>query len=550
MSIVYRAPDSVRPKPAMSVRARLLVLALVAVVPLMVDRAWQIETDRAERVEAVSQEARAFVRQGTEAQHETIVAVKSVVQVVARAHATLVSSPQSCARFLAGATSDAPWITGLSVIGANGRIVCSTALNSVGLDVSERPYVQEALHGKDFIISAQAIGRSRGAVGLVAAMPILNEDGSASGIIAAGFELQWIDRIAADVARRPGAMMLLVDAAGTVLTAHPGDPKWLRKKLEAPALLSALGAHDQGIAFVVGPDGVRRSFGYARLANTDAFLAVGLDEADILRRVDREMRMAYLKFALIGAFVLFGVWFGGEHMIVRPLRALARMAVHVGHGNLQIRTARRWAAEFAPLADALNAMALRLAEREEELRIASDNLDRLTRLDSLSGLANRRGFDAALDEKWRESEQALTPLALIMIDIDHFKAFNDRYGHVAGDMCLRTVAETIARAARGATIAARYGGEEFALLFPGTGIERALGIGESLRAAVEQLALTHQGAPLGRVTASVGVAALRAANGESAQVLVEAADAALYGAKRRGRNTVVGHSAIRRMANA
>lgn len=534
----------------MSVRARLLVLALVAVVPLMIDRAWQIELDRAKQIEAVSQEARALVRQGTDAQHETIVAVKSVVQVVARAHATLVSSPESCARFLSGATSDAPWITGLSVIGANGRIVCSTAQNSVGLDVSERPYVQEALRGKDFIVSAQAVGRSRGAVGLVAAMPILDDGNGASGIIAAGFELQWIDRLAAEVARRPGAMLLLVENSGTLLSAQPGDPKWLRKKLEAPALLAVIGARDNGIATVAGPDGVRRSFGYARLANTDTFLAVGLDEADILHRVDREMRLAYLKFVLVGAFVLFGVWFGGEQMIVRPLRALARMAVHVGHGNLQIRTARRWAAEFAPLAGALNAMALRLAEHEEELRVANAHLDRLARLDSLSGLANRRGFDAALDAKWRESEQALAPLAMIMIDVDHFKAFNDRYGHVAGDMCLRTVAEAIAKAARGAAIVARYGGEEFALLFPGTGIERALGIGEELRAAIEHLTLTHQGAPVGHVTVSVGVASVQAANGEAARVLVEAADAALYEAKRRGRNTVVGHSAIRRLANA
>ena len=87
--------------------------------------------------------------------------------------------------------------------------------------------------------------------------------------------------------------------------------------------------------------------------------------------------MAYLQFALIGAFVLFGVWFGGEHAIVRPLRALARMAVHVGHGNLQIRTTRqRWAAEFVPLAGALDAMAHRLTEREEELRVANAHLER------------------------------------------------------------------------------------------------------------------------------------------------------------------------------
>src|SRR4051794_8612404 len=130
MSIVYRPPSpAAKPKP-ISVRMRLLVLALLAVVPLMVDRARLIEADRAERIAAVSQEARELARQGAESQRELIVAVKSVVQVVARAHASLASSPDSCSRFLAGAGADAPWITGLSLVGTDGRIICSSSLNS------------------------------------------------------------------------------------------------------------------------------------------------------------------------------------------------------------------------------------------------------------------------------------------------------------------------------------------------------------------------------------------------------------------------------------
>ena len=189
-------------------------------------------------------------------------------------------------------------------------------------------------------------------------------------------------------------------------------------------------------------------------------------------------------------------------------------------------------------------MTARLAEREEELRVANAHLDALARLDGLSGLANRRAFDTVLEEKWRESERFRAPLALIMIDVDHFKAFNDRYGHVAGDVCLRTVAETLAKSSTGAAIVARYGGEEFALLFTATELTRALDIAEGLRGAIEGLALTHQGAPSGHITASVGVASLAAADDLAAQSLVEAADAALYAAKRRGRNTVVGHGGV------
>jgi len=537
------------PKPTLSIRTRLLALALIAVVPLMVDRARRIETDRAERIAALSEDARALARQGAESQRELIIAVKSVVQVVARAYASLASSSETCSRFLADATSDAPWIAGLSIIGGNGRVICSTAPKTVGLDVTDRPYFLKAMQEKSLIVSAEAVGRARGAVGMIAAVPTRAEDGSVTGVITAGFELQWIDRVADEVARRRGAMMLIVDQTGTVLAAEPNDANWLRKKLDAPDLLREVSAREDGLAAALGPDGVRRSFGFIRLPNTSAFLAVGLDEAEMLRRVDREMRLAYLQFALIGAFVLFGVWFGGEHTIVRPLRALARMAVHVGHGNLSVRAShRRWAAEFAPLTSALDAMAQRLTAREEELKVANAHLDQLARLDSLSGLTNRRGFDAKLDAEWSLSAESGEPLALVMIDVDHFKAFNDRYGHVAGDMCLRTVAEALPGAVRDAAVVARYGGEEFALLFAATTLDRALDIAERLRGTVESLGLTHQASPLGHVTASVGVAALRAKPGESSEVLIEAADAALYGAKRRGRNTVVGHSPIAQLA--
>ena len=114
-------------------------------------------------------------------------------------------SPENCGRFLAGATSDAPWITGLSIVGANGRVACSTVANSIGFDLSDRPYFQEALRTQD-LRGRRSGGRTLARrVRLVAAMPALEEDGGADSVIAASFELQWIDRVGAEAARRPGA---------------------------------------------------------------------------------------------------------------------------------------------------------------------------------------------------------------------------------------------------------------------------------------------------------------------------------------------------------
>ena len=181
------------------------------------------------------------------------------------------------------------------------------------------------------------------------------------------------------------------------------------------------------------------------------------------------------------------------------------------------------------------------------MRVANAQLEALARHDSLSGLANRRSFDAKLEEEWRESARQNTPLALMMVDVDHFKLYNDHYGHPAGDACLRAVGQALAQSTD-AAIVARYGGEEFALLFGRTGMEHALDLAEKLRSRIEALALPHVIAPSGHVTVSVGVASLRTANGNSAQALIEAVDAALYGAKRRGRNAVVGHAEIQLLA--
>jgi diguanylate cyclase (GGDEF)-like protein len=132
-----------------------------------------------------------------------------------------------------------------------------------------------------------------------------------------------------------------------------------------------------------------------------------------------------------------------------------------------------------------------------------------------------------------------------MVDVDHFKLYNDHYGHVEGDTCLRTVGDTLSMVTiHEAVLVARYGGEEFALLLPGVDADKAVEVAERARRAVESLAIVHTAAPSRRVTISIGVAARVPDAGGDSSALVEAADAALYAAKRRGRNAVVGQSQV------
>lgn len=174
------------------------------------------------------------------------------------------------------------------------------------------------------------------------------------------------------------------------------------------------------------------------------------------------------------------------------------------------------------------------------LKAQNDLLRALAFLDGLTGVANRRRFDEALQTEWRRCRRSHSPLALLMIDIDHFKRYNDRYGHQAGDACLQAVATALKNAfGRAHDLVARYGGEEFACLMPECDLPACSGKAEELRRAVAALAIPHADSPTaGITTISVGVAAVTPTGVDGADKLLATADAALYAAKSSGRNRV------------
>ncbi len=223
-----------------------------------------------------------------------------------------------------------------------------------------------------------------------------------------------------------------------------------------------------------------------------------------------------------------------------------RSDVFDGDAQLMLRTLADHAAGpfyFAAINERLNTQHIVIAEREialqranEKLRRANDNLRRLSMADGLTGVANRRAFAQHLRATWREQMTQGGRMCLVMSDLDHFKHYNDGYGHLAGDDALRMIAKSMQRfAGRDDAMVARYGGEEFALLLPNMPQQNALHIAERQRLAVAKLGLACNGK---RLTLSSGVASVVPTRGCDPETLIAMADHALYQAKARGRNCV------------
>jgi two-component system chemotaxis family response regulator WspR len=183
-----------------------------------------------------------------------------------------------------------------------------------------------------------------------------------------------------------------------------------------------------------------------------------------------------------------------------------------------------------------------LRESQKNLADANIELQKLAALDGLTGIANRRRFDEAMRIEWQRGQRDKKPLTLLMCDVDFFKLYNDSFGHLAGDMCLKKVAAVLTEhLKRPADLAARYGGEEFAIILPETPLAGALIVAESCRRHLEQLAIENplDSTSLSSVTMSIGVASIVPSADSDVEQLIQQADQALYAAKHAGRNRVM-----------
>lgn len=442
-------------------------------------------------------------------------------------------------------------------------------------DARLRPWFQAALAADGLVwYPAQPYGLddpagAYHALGMGAAAPLVDGQGRWLGVVGADVALSGLASLLREQSARTGGLAFVADAQGRLLAsssavaaAAVSGPAW---SLQRPLLIESDDPVLRAVGAVMAPstvgdgravvevEGQRHRVEWRRLPLPQGpALRVGvvLPEAqfgDIATRMGRTS--AYLALATL----VFSVGFAllATDWVARPLVRLSAAAARLAEGRRAELPPRPGPLrEVAALYEAMGDMAQRIQrhrdeleqqvrDRTEALQRANEQLARLSVTDSLTGLSNRRHFDERLSVEWSRARRQGTPLALLMIDVDFFKPYNDRYGHPAGDDCLARVAGVLhGHARRGGDFVARYGGEEFVMIAPDTPMDKALAFAQDLCRVVSAPRWPHEASPLGHVTVSVGVAVCVPDADGSAEGLLRRADAALYRAKKNGRNRV------------
>lgn len=299
-----------------------------------------------------------------------------------------------------------------------------------------------------------------------------------------------------------------------------------------------------------GADRTRYYAAIARLPHT-SWWVVSATPSDRLNADTRSVRDKIIAIGMLCFAVSLLLSALISRSISVPLLRLVSAMRRTGAGDTTVRVEQAGNDEIAVLSHKFNEMAGKLQQNKEdleqqvalrtqELERANRKLEALSATDGLTGVANRRRFDEALGTELRRSVRSGHALALLMLDVDYFKKYNDRYGHLAGDECLRIVARVLQKSSRRVTdLVARYGGEEFSVIIAESDIEHALQQAQHICQAIFELKLPHADSPFGYITASIGVAVVQAEDHTTAEQVVRIADQALYHAKYQGRNRVV-----------
>lgn len=425
---------------------------------------------------------------------------------------------------------------------APGASVVTSGLAEVGPIQLKTDWLDEVEAGR-VVVGEPYWDEHLGRAGLTLGIPIALPDGRFLGALAATVNFSTVQGILQKFVRSErGDVHLTTNDGRLILSASGSSAALMAVPLDSTARV-AMQTDTAGLVSYDGMAGEQVVGTSAPILGLPWATVAELQAAEAFGPIAR-LRNVTLAF-VIGLVLLIGlIAYRLGLLIARPLDRLTTAAGTVAKGDLSVELPDAGAGEVGYLTDVFVYMVQRLregreklSEAHEELKETNEELERLSITDSLTGLFNRRYLMRTLEAEVRRAGRMKHPFAVLMTDVDHFKSFNDTYGHQAGDEVLARVAGVLQATVREVDCAARYGGEEFSVMLPETDLQGAAEVAERARVGVAEEPFVFRGKAV-RVTLSIGVSEFPT-DGDTSEKLIEAADRALYQAKRKGRNRVV-----------
>lgn len=426
----------------------------------------------------------------------------------------------------------------------------------LGLDMSNLPDIQQTREKQSLIISRPFISLRTGepTVYLIKAV-------AGKGYVVGELNLGLFQQEITNITGRSGNdFVFIMDQTGTII-AHP-SPDLVKQQINLSNLEIFNRIQTGKVNGVYLYNGSRVLGSAVRVERTGWLVVNQVSLSSFFGLYIWILVLIFVTTSIIWLLLMWDIRKQLQRFVISPLEQFSRVTHALIAGNFtqaNFLTAQstafaelnKLAHDFQSMSDTLQTreealykvkedLEVQVAERTQELMAANKELQMLSSLDGLTGIGNRRYFDQVLTQEWQRGIRQGTPLALIMIDIDFFKNYNDSYGHQVGDDCLKQVASILkATLRRSIDCAARYGGEEFAAVLPDTDAAGAALVAEEIRSKIEGQAIKHESSSISKVvTVSVGVAAVVPIIGSQPSMIIKLADQALYQAKHNGRNRV------------
>ncbi len=480
-----------------------------------------------------------------------------------------------------------PGFLSLLLIGTDGQVIASTGFGNKNFDAPsvDTDYVRVPLEtGQAFLSGVKHLPGDEATITAVFSVPVGNDTGRTIGALIGYTKLDGFARLKKPFLTKSDIDSIMVDGNGKVLYVSKLGDTVAGQNLSGESLLADPYAGDEQLFSFMqassnnGPLRRYLATGYTLHNGWRIYLTRPLESIELAMLSEYQVALAWLGGALIISICLALAMVSG---ISAPLESLDRSVrefdlsnaqerpdvpaaapqevqsifKHLGDLDTRMRSTYRKLRKALSQGEKLRAELIyvisnrekEIESRTEELKEANATLQRLSREDSLTGLANRRWFAQFLAQTWRTALRDNKALSILIMDIDDFKAYNDTYGHQKGDECLKLVAAAIRRAVgRASDLVSRYGGEEFVVVLGDTPLEGALKIAEQIRVAVESMEIPHKAAKYHHhVTLSIGVTSTLPTHDTQPETALIAADRAMYNAKHDGKNRVAYSTAAR-----